>query len=41
MTDAYINTFMMLIFLRVFVPCFITCGLVYFIVLTFRKVGGI
>lgn len=41
MTSAYINTFMSLVFLKVFIPSFVTCGLIYFLVLSFRKVGGL
>jgi len=41
MTPAYINSFMVIVFLKAFVPSFVTCGIVYFIVQSFRKVGGI
>ncbi len=40
MTSEYINTFMTINFMKAFVPSFITCGIVYFIVLSFRKVSG-
>jgi len=39
MTATYVTQFLTMIFLKVYVPSFITCGMVYFIVLFFRRVS--
>lgn len=41
MTHEYINDFFTNTFVHTFTPFFITCGIVYFIVLAFRKGSGL
>jgi hypothetical protein len=41
MTYEYVNDFFTNTFINSFIPFFVTCGIVYFIVLSFRKVSGV
>jgi hypothetical protein len=41
MTAQYVEDFFTNVFVHSFLPLFVTCGIVYFIILSFRKVSNL